>query len=166
VAEQLTSGRRETPDERADRNLTELVAELRLALPGVQVLFAFLLAVPFADGFTRITEFQKNIYFATLVCTAISAALLIAPSVHHRIVFRQGDKEYLVETSNRLAIAGLSFLALAMTLALLLITDYLFSPAAAAIVAAIAALTFVSLWYLAPLRRRLARARAKRREQG
>jgi succinate dehydrogenase hydrophobic anchor subunit len=159
VAE-LRRGRRETADERADRNLAELVSELRLALPGVQVLFAFLLAVPFADGFTRITEFQKLIYFATLVCTAISAALLIAPSVHHRIAFRQRDKEYLVEVSNRFAIAGLTVLALAMTLALLLITDYLFSPAAAATVAALAALTFASLWYAAPLRRRLARSRA------
>jgi hypothetical protein len=157
----MVEGRRETPDERADRNLNELVAELRLALPGVQVLFAFLLAVPFADGFPRITQFQKDVYFATLVCTAISAALLIAPSVHHRIVFRLGAKQYLVETANRLAIAGLGFLALAMTLALLLITDYLFTPIASGVVGAVAALTFTGLWYITPIRRRMAQERGE-----
>ena len=82
------SGREETEGERLDRNLGELLQELRVALPGVQVLFAFLLAVPFQQGFTKITSFQKDVYFATLLLTAISAVLLISPSAYHRLTFR------------------------------------------------------------------------------
>ena len=121
------SGRRqdESKAERVDRELIELLNELRVALPGVQVLFAFLLTVPFAQGFT--TSFQKDLFFGVLCCTMISAALLIAPSAWHRLHFRQQDKEHLVLTSNRLAIAGLGFLALAMIGAVMLIADYVFS---------------------------------------
>ena len=82
------SGRDETEDERLDRNLGELLQELRVALPGVQVLFAFLLAVPFQQNFTEITPFEEKVYFGTLLCTAISAALLISPSAYHRLTFR------------------------------------------------------------------------------
>ena len=84
-----SSGRDETRDERLDRNLGELLQELRVALPGVQVLFAFLLAVPFQQNFTEITPFEKRVYFVTLICTAISAALLISPSAYHRMTFRK-----------------------------------------------------------------------------
>ncbi|MGZ8667745.1 MAG: DUF6328 family protein, partial [Solirubrobacterales bacterium] len=104
---QQPSGREETADERLDRNLSELLQELRVALPGVQELFAFLLAVPFAQGFTDITAFQKDVFFATLIFTTISAALLIAPSAYHRITFRYQQKERLVVLANRSAIAGL-----------------------------------------------------------
>ena len=120
------SGSDETEDERLDRNLCELLQELRVALPGVQVLFAFLLAVPFQQHFTAITPFEKKVYFATLLCTAVSAALLIAPSAYHRLTFRYQQKEHLVVLANRFAIAGLGFLALAMTGAMMLITDVLF----------------------------------------
>ena len=112
--------------ERLDRNLGELLQELRVALPGVQVLFAFLLAVPFQQNFTKITSFEKTVYFVTLLLTAISAALLIAPSAYHRITFRYQQKSQLVFLANRFAIAGLGFLALAMTGAIMLITDVLF----------------------------------------
>src|SRR5215475_3220626 len=120
------SGRDETEAERLDRNLGELLQELRVALPGVQVLFAFLLAVPFQQHFTEITPFEKKVYFATLLCTAISAALLIAPSSYHRITFHLQQKRELIFLANRFTIAGLSFLALAMTGAIVLITDFLF----------------------------------------
>lgn len=149
------SGRDETESERLDRNLSELLQELRVALPGVQVLFAFLLAVPFQQHFTAITDFEKGIYFATLLFTAISAALLIAPSAYHRLTFRFQQKQQLVFLANRFAIAGLGFLALAMTGAIVLITDFLFHSGPATAVAAGASLgVFFVLWVLLPLRQR------------
>lgn len=149
------SGRDETEEERLDRNLGELLQELRVALPGVQVLFAFLLAVPFQQGFQEVTEFQKKVYFATLIFTAISATMLISPSAYHRITFRYQQKRRLVYYANRFAIVGIAFLALAMTGAILLITDVLFSTAAAIVVAAIALCTFGFFWFALPLKRRI-----------
>lgn len=148
------SGREESDEERLDRNLGELLQELRVALPGVQVLFAFLLAVPFQRNFTEITRFQEKVYFATLLCTAVSAALLISPSAYHRMTFRYQQKEHLVFLANRFAIAGLGFLALAMTGAIMLITDVLFGAAATAVTSALALTMFVVLWYVMPLWRR------------
>jgi putative flippase GtrA len=136
------SGRDETEAERVDRNLGELLQELRVALPGVQVLFAFLLAVPF----------QERAYFLTLLFTAISAALLIAPSAHHRLAFRMQRKEELVQVANRFAIVGLGFLALAMTCAIILVTDVLFGALMTAVTGALAATMFVVLWFLLPAR--------------
>ncbi len=148
------SGRDETESARLDRNLGELLQELRVALPGVQVLFAFLLAVPFQRNFVDITPFQEKVYFATLLCTAISAALLIAPTAYHRVTFRLQEKRHLVFLANRLAIVGLGFLALAMTGAIMLTTDLLFGTAMTAVTSAAALAMFVTLWYLMPLRRR------------
>jgi hypothetical protein len=161
--EDRPSGRVESEDERLDRNLGELLQELRVALPGVQVLFAFLLAVPFQQHFTRITPFEEKVYFVTLLCTAISAALLISPTAYHRMTFHLHQKRQLVFLANRLAIAGLAFLALAMTGAVMLITDVLFSAAATAVFSAAALAMFVALWLLLPLRQRL---RLSRRESG
>jgi hypothetical protein len=148
------SGRDETEDERLDRNLGELLQELRVALPGVQVLFAFLLAVPFQQNFTKITEFEKKVYFATLLLTSLSAALLIAPSAYHRLTFRYQQKHRLVFVSNRLAIAGIATLALAMTSAILLVTDVLFGTTTTLITTTIALTMFIVLWAVLPLRRR------------
>jgi Family of unknown function (DUF6328) len=148
------SGRDETEDERLDRNLGELLQELRVALPGVQVLFAFLLAVPFQRNFNSITDFQRTAYFATLLCTAISAALLISPSAYHRLTFHYQQKGPLVFVANRLAIVGLGFLALAMTGTLVLITDILYGTAATIVVGVAAVAMFAGLWYVLPLRRR------------
>src|SRR6476661_4157211 len=139
------SGRDESEAERLDRNLGELLQELRIALPGVQVLFAFLLAVPFQQNFTKITSFQKDVYFATLLLTALAAALLIAPSAYHRITFRYQQKHRLVFIANRLAIAGLAALALAMTCAILLITDLLFGTVAAIVTTSFSFATFFLL---------------------
>lgn len=149
------SGREESEGERLDRNLGELLQELRVALPGVQVLFAFLLAVPFQQNFTKITAFQERVYFATLLLTALSAALLITPSAYHRMTFRYQQKDHLVFLANRLAIAGLGALALAMTGAIVLITDVLFGATATIVAGVSALLVFVVLWYLLPLKRRL-----------
>jgi hypothetical protein len=158
------SGRDESEDERLDRNLAELLQELRVALPGVQVLFAFLLAVPFQQNFTKITPFQEKVYFATLLCTAMSAALLISPTAYHRLTFHLQQKRELVHVSNRLSIAGLALLALAMTGAIVLITDVLFGPVATAAFGTAAAATFVLLWGALPLRRRLSLTEAEAEE--
>jgi hypothetical protein len=155
VMEERLSGRDESEGERLDRNLAELLQELRVALPGVQVLFAFLLAVPFQQSFTKIDGFEKGVYFGTLLCTALSAAFLIAPSSYHRMTFRMQQKRELVHLANRFAITGLAFLALAMTGAIVLITDILFGGVVTAITGVAAAATFAALWYALPLRRRL-----------
>jgi len=148
------AGRDETPLERADRNLTELLGELRVALPGVQVLFAFLLIVPFNDRFSDATAFQRDLYLGTLICTAFASALLIAPSMNHRLEFRHGDKEHLVTVSNRLTIAGLTLVAFAMTGVVALLTDFVFGTATMIVTTGALALAFALLWYLLPLRRR------------
>jgi len=148
------SGRDETEEERLDRNLGELLQELRVALPGVQVLFAFLLAVPFQQGFQEVTQFQKDVYFATLILASLSATMLISPSAYHRITFRYQQKRRLVYYANRFAIVGLALLALAMTGAILLITDVLFSTAAAVVTAGLALCVFGFFWFALPLKRR------------
>ena len=149
------SGRDETEDERLDRNLGELLQELRVALPGVQVLFAFLLAVPFQQNFTKTSEFDKKVYFATLLLTALAAALLIAPSAYHRLTFRYQQKGRLVFVANRLSIAGLAILALAMTCAVMLITNVLFGTVATTVITTLLVLTmFFVLWAVLPLKRR------------
>jgi hypothetical protein len=153
--EERPSGRDESENERLDRNLSELLQELRVALPGVQVLFAFLLAVPFQQHFTEIDGFEKGVYFFTLLCTALSAILLIAPSPYHRFTFHLQQKRELIRIANRSTIAGLTFLALAMTGAIVLITDVLFSNGIVTAIAGIgAAVAFALLWYVLPLRRR------------
>ncbi|HEX6782901.1 MAG TPA: DUF6328 family protein [Solirubrobacterales bacterium] len=149
------SGRDETEEERLDRNLSELLQELRVALPGVQVLFAFLLAVPFQQGFEDITNFQRDVYFGTLICTAIAAVMLISPSAYHRVTFRYQQKRRLVFYANRFSIVGLVFLALAMTGAIMLITNVLFSGTATWVVSGLAALAFGFFWFVLPLQRRL-----------
>jgi len=160
--ESSSTRRDETEEERLDRNLTELLNELRVALPGVQVLFAFLLGVPFTQRFTQLAPYQEDIFYGTLICTATATALLIAPSAHHRIEFRAKDKHHVVFLANRFAIAGLGFLALAMTGVVLLVTDFLFSAVATTIATAMTALLFSYLWYVMPLRRRM-KVEARRR---
>jgi hypothetical protein len=148
------SGREESEGERLDRNLGELLQELRVALPGVQVLFAFLLAVPFQQHFSEIDAFQKDVYFATLIFTALSAAMLISPSAYHRLTFRYQQKRRLIFYANRFAIAGITFLALAMTGAVTLITNLLFGTVATVITVACTVSVFGFFWYALPLHRR------------
>jgi hypothetical protein len=147
----------ESEKERLDRNLLELLNELRVALPGVQVLFAFLLTVPFTQRFTTLTSTQETVYYATLLCTTASTVLLIAPSAHHRINFRQQDKAYIVFLANRMTIAGLGLLAVAMSGVVYLITDVLYGSTATAIATAGALIAFALLWYAIPIWRRLRR---------
>ena len=147
----------EDREDRLNRELIELLNELRVVLPGVQVLFAFLLTVPFTNQFQKVTNEQRQIYFWTFICTTIATALLIAPSAHHRLRWRQRDKERLLRTSNRLAIAGMIFLTLALVGAVYLVTDLLFHPAAAAGVTAAIGLVFLWFWWGLPLSRSVVR---------
>src|SRR4051812_4070086 len=137
--------------ERINRELIELLNELRVALPGVQVLFAFLLAVPFSNGYSRITAFQKNVFFATLAATAISTACFIVPTAYHRLNFRNREKERILLVSNKFSIAGIMFLAVAMTGAVVLVTDVIYSDTAALAAGVSAAVLFFGLWAALPL---------------
>ena len=155
----------ERAEERQNRELIELLNELRVALPGVQVLFAFLLAVPFANGFPKLNGTQRDVFFAAFIATALSTVLLIAPSSYHRLRWRQHDKERMLVVSNALTIAGLFFLAVAITCAVYVITDFLFQRTWASLFTALVGAAFLALWYGLPLAaamRDLQRARRAR----
>jgi hypothetical protein len=152
----------EDEKQRVDRELIELLNELRVALPGVQVLFAFLLAVPFQQTFRRATSFQRVAYFTTLSCALVATALLIAPSAIHRLNFRSGNKRTIIIISNWLAIAGIGIVALAMVGVMLLIGDVVFDRTTGIISACAAGTVLAGLWLALPLRER-AHARARRR---
>jgi hypothetical protein len=143
--------------ERVDRELIELLNELRVALPGVQVLFAFLLIVPFSQGFSKLTSPQRFAYFLAFVCTSAATALLIAPSSYHRLRFRESEKERMLFTANKLTIAGTAFLMVAITGVVYLVTDVLFHIAWASVAAAVNAAWFAWFWYGLPLSRRYVR---------
>jgi hypothetical protein len=148
------SGRPETEEERADRNLSDLLQELRVALPGVQVLFAFLLTVPFSQRFSTLSEFEKKLFFAVLICVALATVLLVAPTAGHRILFRRQQKEFIVTQANRLALVGLLLLAVAMCGAIALISNFLFGTATAVTSTAVMAFAFSLFWFVGPLARR------------
>jgi hypothetical protein len=141
----------ESAKERYDRELIELLNELRVALPGVQVLFAFLLAVPFAQGWRRTNAFQRDVFFVAFVATALSSMLLIAPSAFHRIGFRVEDKGRIVAVGNTFAIAGLAVLAVAIDAVVLLVADYIFDLTVAIITTVVFGVAFVMVWFAWPL---------------
>jgi Family of unknown function (DUF6328) len=145
----------ETESERLDRNLAELLQELRVAITGIQVLFAFLLVVPFQQGWPEVTDFERTVYYATLLLTAGSSACLMAPTARHRMRFRELDKRWIVIGSNRLAIAGLVLEAGAICGVLMLITHFVYDATLTALVVAVAAGLLAWLWFLAPLARQL-----------
>ena len=135
---------------RLDRELGELLQELRVALPGVQVLFAFLLTIPFAQRFTTITSSQKTAYFIAFLSTAAATVLLIVPSAHHRVRWRQGDKEQLLRTASKFTLAGLAFLTVAMASTVFVVTDVLYDTSWAVLIAVATGLVFVLLWFTLP----------------
>jgi hypothetical protein len=155
------SGRDETEAQRLDRNLEELLQELRVAIPGVQVLFAFLLVAPFNQRFASITTGQERIYLVALLCAGVATAFLVAPAALHRATFRLQDKPFIVRWGNRLAVAGLGFLAVAMTAAIGLVTDVVYASDTAVICTTLVGATFLLLWFVGPLRRRLEQSRQK-----
>jgi 4-amino-4-deoxy-L-arabinose transferase-like glycosyltransferase len=145
----------ETEEQRRNRELIELLNELRVALPGVQVLFAFLLAVPFQRGWPHLPHHDRALIYVALLSTAVSTALLIAPSSYHRLRWRERDKEYLLETSNKLTIAGLACLALSVNCVVFVVSDFLYGYVAAIPVTAALTVLFAALWYGLPFRRAL-----------
>jgi O-antigen/teichoic acid export membrane protein len=154
------SERVESEQERLDRQLDQLLNELRVAMPGVQVLFAFLLAVPFQQRFGEVTDFQKNVYFVTLLAAAAASALFIAPTAFHRLMFQARDKPHLIAVSSKLAVAGLVCLAIAMNGAVLLVTDVLFEGATVTVTVAITAVLYIGLWFVLGIVRRLGSERS------
>ncbi|WP_394825458.1 DUF6328 family protein [Pendulispora albinea] len=142
---------KETPQARINREMTELLSELRIALPGVQMLFAFLLTVPFHETFARLSEELHIAFFFTFACTATAAILLIAPSSNHRIAFRAHDKERLLYRSNGFAIVGIAFLALAICGVVFLISGMLLGERLAPAAAAVPLVLILATWYIVPL---------------
>jgi hypothetical protein len=141
----------------ADRELVELLNELRVALPGVQVLFAFLLTVPFQQTFHQVSPFQRNIYHVTLLASALSIVLLVAPAAQHRWLFGKQAKESMLYRFNRYAIAGQLCLGIALTGAVLLVTSYLFGATRAVITTVVAVVLILGFWVVSPLKRRIRR---------
>lgn len=144
----------EREKERLDRELGETLEEIRVALPGVQVLFAFLLAVPFQSGWDDVTALQRGVYFGALCFALVASTLLISPSAYHRSNFRAYDKRRLIVLASAFTLAGIVALAIAMGLAIMLVADVLFDSRVAGLVAALAAALFFTLWFLVPLRDR------------
>jgi hypothetical protein len=141
----------ETPKERADRELIELLNELRIVLPGVTVLFGFLLAVPFARGWPKVTRFERDVFLVAFLSAGVSVAFLTAPSSYHRLRFRTDSKEHLVRFGSRLAVAGIAAFAVALEAVVLLVVDYVVSTEAA-IIATVSFTLFVALlWFGLPL---------------
>jgi hypothetical protein len=149
------SEREETEQERLDRQLNQLLNELRVAMPGVQVLFAFLLTVAFQQRFAEVTDFQRDVYFVTLLAAAAASALFIAPTAYHRLVFREGYKPQLIQLGSRLAVAGIACLAIAMNGAVLLVTDVLFDRTTVIVTVAVTSSLYIGLWFGLGLVRRL-----------
>jgi hypothetical protein len=143
--------RHETPAARWDRNYVELLQELRVAQTGVQILFAFLLTLPFSVGFSTITGGERNVYVMTLVSAAFAAALLIAPVSHHRMAFREGRKPQIVRTANILAMTGLAALLLAIIGSVYLVLEVVAGITTAAVITAALAGIYVFLWYVLPM---------------
>ncbi|HEY0346427.1 MAG TPA: DUF6328 family protein [Solirubrobacteraceae bacterium] len=160
MSDRNPSERVESEQERLDRQLDQLLNELRVAMPGVQVLFAFLLAVPFQQRFGQVTDFQKNVYFVTLLAAAAASALFIAPTAFHRLMFKARDKPHLIALSSKFAVAGLACLAIAMNGAVLLVSDVLFDSTTVTVTVAVTASLYIGLWFVLGLVRRLGRERS------
>jgi hypothetical protein len=144
----------ESVEHRLDRNLIELLNELRVTGTGIQVLLAFLLIVPFNTGYKHTDGFEHGVYFVALLSIAASAVLLIAPSVHHRVLFRHAERPFIIELGNRLAIAGMVLMAVGLVAIIVLLSDVVIGPVVAAIVGASMALLVAGLWFAIPTTRR------------
>jgi phosphatidylserine synthase len=149
----------ETEKERVDRELIEFLNEVRVVLPGVQVLFAFLLTLPFASTFDQIDGAERVAYIVAFFATAFSAVLMITPSSFHRLRFRKGDKEEILRTSNRLVLAGIVSLGVAMVAVVWLVAELVFTPTIANVIGIASALVLISLWFALPLSRRFVEGR-------
>lgn len=145
----------EDPKARIDRELSELLEEVRVAIPGAEVLFAFLLGVAFTERFASVTSSQRNVYFATLLLTAAATCLLIAPTAYHRVHFRDGGKEKLLYSATRMVLASLILLMLAVSGVVFLVADVLYSSQIAGAAGGATAAWFLWFWFGLPIMRRL-----------
>jgi hypothetical protein len=145
---------RETEKQRWDRNFADLLQELRVAQTGVQILFAFLLTLPFSSGFPNVTAFQKDVYTVALISAAFATAMIISPVAFHRALFRQGRKPELVRYAHKMATGGLAFMLVAMTSSVLLITDYLLDWTWAIPLTAVTGGWFLTFWAILPFAHR------------
>ena len=155
VVSEQAEKRNETEAERLDRNLGELLQELRIAIPGIQFLFAFLLVVPFQQGWANVTDFEKNVYYVALLATTLAGICLMGAPARHRLRFRDMDKEWVVQSSHKFTIAGLALLGIAITTVILLVSHVVFSPATAIVATALIAVAIFWVWFGAPLVREL-----------
>ena len=153
-SDQAEAQRDETPPERLDRNTVELLNELRIAGTGIQVMFAFLLIVPFNAGWKTVDSFERTVYFVTLLTVALAAFLLLAPPIHHRLLFRRGEKPFLILVGNYAAIAGMACLGLGFVGILVLVSDVVVGGVAPIVVGGLAGVTIAGLWFAFPLARR------------
>lgn len=153
-SEQAEKQRDESQPERLDRNTVELLNELRIAGTGIQVMFAFLLIVPFNTGWKQVDGFERTVYFVTLLVVALAAFLLMAPPIHHRLLFRHGEKPFLIQIGNYMAIGGMACLGLGFVGILVLISDVVVGGAAPAVVGGLALALVAGLWFVLPLARR------------
>jgi hypothetical protein len=144
----------ESTGERLDRELMELLQGIRVVMPGVQVLLAFLLTVPFQQRFAQLPGSLRNAFFAAIACATLATVLLIAPSTHHRLLFRAREKEWLLRVGNQMALWGTVLLGASIVLALYVVTNVLFTSEQALLTTAIAIVVFAGLWYVLPLTRR------------
>jgi hypothetical protein len=152
----VDNGRHETELERSDRNLVELLQEVRVVQTGVQILFGFLLTIAFQPKFEKLSSFEKAVYLGTLVAAATTLIMLTAPSSWHRLLFRQGDKEHLVEIANRFTVLGLASMGLTMVGVVMLLSDIAFPTWLTVLVTSVAVIACSVLWYVLPLARRRA----------
>jgi hypothetical protein len=155
--EASSDARQESVAQRDDRNIGELVQELRVVGLGVQVLFGFLLSLPFTTRFTKLTDVQRDLYVTSLVLAAVATTLLIGPVAYHRLVFRRGMKEQLVRYANMLAILGLGAVGAAVLVSVLLVTDFVVGALPAALITAVLACMIAVLWFAVPLSHRRGR---------
>ena len=155
----------ESKGERLNRELMELLQELRVVIPGVQVLLAFLLTAPFQQRFAQLPGSLRNAFFASIACATLATAFLIAPSAHHRLRWRAGEKERLLRIGNQMALWGTVFLAAAIVLALYVVTNILFTSDLALLTAGAAAVVFAVLWYVLPMVGRRASSEESSNEQ-
>ena len=146
--------RDETHAERDDRNLIELLQELRVAGLGVQVLFGFLLSLPFTTQFKQLDGSERDLYLGCLILAAVATALLLGPVAYHRLVFRQGQKEGLIRAANIMAILGLVAVGLAVSASVLLVTGFVAGYGTGLVIAVLVLVMFGLLWFAFPLTRR------------
>ena len=149
------SAEEEITPARLDRELNELLQELRVAQNGVLLLVGFLLVIPFSTRYRQVTHFERDVYYVTFVTAGLASLMIIGPVVYHRLIFRRHQKRALVEHGNMMAVAGLVLLSVAILGVLVLVTQFVFAVAALTIVMGVLySVVVTTLWFAVPLQAR------------